>query len=105
MATDKKRWNMSDGLGSQSDCMGKNEGVYVILHYPIFSNSNKIDVLYVGRSMNLAERWKSHNIYKRAINDGYFPAVKWKLCNNSAELEKKLINRLSPPYNKQFNHG
>lgn len=96
----KTKWNSNDGFGRHDKVMGNNEGVYVIIDYNIYTK--KATVIYVGRSLNLCHRWKSHNIYNKAFEDGFFPGVKWKLCNNSAQLEQQLIKRFKPKYNKQF---
>lgn len=99
----KEKWQSTDGFGRHENAMGINEGVYVIMHFDVLTRKSL--VIYVGRSLNLKSRWKSHNIFKQSFKDGYFSGVKWKICKNSAELEYKLINRLKPIYNKQLING
>lgn len=99
----ENKWQCTDGIGSHHAHVQEREGVYVIIH--IDAIAKKQSVIYVGRSLNLKSRWKSHNIYNRAFKDGFSCYVKWKWCSNSAELEKRLIKRFKPIYNKQFNEG
>lgn len=101
MADNKRqKWQNSDGFGKHSIHMGKNEGVYVISSFNFLTRTKK--VVYVGRSLNLQERWKSHPVYNKSVQNGDCPYVKWKLCDNSAQLEMKLIKKFKPKYNK---HG
>lgn len=93
-------WKSTEGLCKHSLAMGKNEGVYAIFQYDFLTN--KSTVLYIGRSLNLSDRWKSHNVYNSILNDDIIPSVKWILCNNSAQLEQQLIKEFTPKYNKQF---
>lgn len=94
------KWQCTDGIGKHSNSMGKNEGVYIIFSCDFINR--KLKVIYVGRSLNLEQRWKSHAVYRNALKIGLIPSVKWKICTNSAQLEASLIKKFQPKFNKQL---
>ncbi len=51
---------------------------------------------YVGRSKNLRKRAKTHEIRKQIAEKGFHPYIVFKHCDNSEELEARLIKRLNP---------
>lgn len=95
-----KLWQSSDGMGAAHTHTGRKQGVYAIIQ--LTSLTNKPTVVYIGRSMFLSGRLKSHPIYNMSVKQNFPTAIKWKWCSNSIELEEKLIKRLKPMYNKNL---
>ena len=81
-------------------------GVYIIFIYDM--NEGKKIPLYVGRSQNIKKRFISHLTYSKIFKEygnrrGYFISVKIKRINKNKELEKRMIQKLRPKYNKVYN--
>jgi len=76
-------------------------GVYVLVDINIDTRPFIYNVLYVGMSSNLSQRFKNHAIYKYLceIYDVfiYFKPLKDQL----RDKEKELIWRFNPPFNLQ----
>lgn len=82
-------------------------GVYLIVSTQVVGRRIFNHVLYVGSSMNLAKRYKSHNMIKKIKVIEEEPGVAWVRfffleCNNILEIEKSLIYIFQPKYNKQW---
>lgn len=60
-------------------------------------------VLYIGHSSNLQNRLSRHKLYYELRDKYFYISTKVKICKNHKDLEKKLIQRLRPKYNKMYN--
>lgn len=65
-----------------------------------FVQDDKDNVLYVGKSINIRQRWLSHLRHKQAkeLNEAY---VAWIVADESvlSDLEEEYIGRLFPKWN------
>ena len=85
-------------------------GVYMITKTHLVGGDIHNDVLYVGSSMDLFNRYKSHgtlNKLKRKYErfdppNNVIVRFFFMECNNILEVEKSLIYALQPKYNKQW---
>jgi hypothetical protein len=62
-------------------------------------------VLYVGRSVNLGERWASHHRFDQARREAKDSRISWLEVGNPSllyELESALISRFKPEWNNQM---
>jgi len=83
-------------------------GVYAIAMFkPTFNQNKRLkkEIVYIGCSVNLLVRLKSHEVIKvlRAMFDGFYISVHFKECDNYKSLEKQLIGKFQPRINQQ--HG
>jgi len=82
-------------------------GVYVLYFTNILADFKEL--VYIGRSTNIAKRFSGHKLYYELLKqeDGYnrYLAAKVKETECHKELEKLLIQKLRPKYNKVFNWG
>ena len=68
------------------------------------SNSNE-QILYIGRTVNLAERWKEHYRFKqlKRFNRKDRISISWMTCSNDintlSQLENEFIQLYKPPLN------
>ena len=68
------------------------------------SNSNG-QILYIGRTVNLAERWKEHHRFKqlKRFNRKDRISISWMTCSNDintlSQLENEFIQLYKPPLN------
>ncbi len=83
-------------------------GVYVIF----IDNYDKRDIQYVDQTSNFYKRFSCHRIYfkiRDIISDNYAKSITVKAkptdTKTRKELEKRLIQKLKPPYNKFYNWG
>lgn len=79
-----------------------NSGVYVLTHtYTDFKNKKMIyEVLYVGSSNSLLNRYRSHEVIRKLNKKYSYIQFYFKEVDNYLEIEKKLIKKLQPKYNK-----
>ena len=68
------------------------------------TNSNE-QILYIGRTVNLAERWKEHHRFKqlKRFNRKDRVSISWMTCSNDintlSQLENEFIQLYKPPLN------
>lgn len=97
MAKRKLTWQIS--------CFGWHgiSGVYCIVDY----SSGKNEVVYVGQSHNIGKRVSStKHPYLRSFQNDIPVFIKYKEVHDKSSrinLEKALIKRLKPKFNKQHN--
>ena len=81
-----------------------NSGVYFIVR-PYLSDCNlkfEYDILYIGSSNCLHERYKRHEVL-RILNEVYgYVQFYFKEIDNYIEVEKATIKHYQPKYNKQW---
>lgn len=84
-------------------------GVYLIIDSywdDVAERISSREVLYVGSSTNLYQRYKSHPYFRkierarRTLLSFYFMP-----CSNYLEYERELIERFRPPFNIQYNEA
>lgn len=79
-------------------------GVYAVMVFNPYTHESQI--VYIGSAKNIKKRvLNPKHPYRLAVNEVPFPfyvCVKYKECDNYIELEKRLIKRLNPVFNKQF---
>ena len=77
-------------------------GVYCLCS--IVNGKNKIH--YIGSSKNIGKRVNApSHPYRKLFNDGLVVYIKFKECSNYLDLEKDLIRKLKPQYNKNYING
>lgn len=84
-------------------------GVYLIVkHDGLFTNGNlNKDIIYIGSSKNLLNRFRSHEVYKiaRALLPDAHINFYFREVESFKEYEKELIQKISPAINVMFNRG
>lgn len=93
------KWGISE-FGPPSE-----PGVYCVAIFN--SNTRTTQIVYVGSSKNIFKRVMNPGHHYRKLNNDISDFhiniyVKFKVCENYRELEKRLIKRLRPVYN--INH-
>lgn len=94
----KSTWKTSDTYGHENYTeTPKKPGVYAI----IFLNrkTNKWRLVYIGSTINLAIRRKTHNIMRTFWVKACFYFME---CEDYFETEKELIRRMKPILNKAY---
>lgn len=70
-----------------------------------FVSDDRGEVLYIGRTVNLFERWREHHRFKqlRRFNRKHRISISWMTCSNDVDalsnLENKFIELYKPPLN------
>ncbi|MEC4887232.1 MAG: GIY-YIG nuclease family protein [Scytonema sp. PMC 1070.18] len=70
-----------------------------------FVSNSKGQVLYIGRTVNLVERWRNHHRFNqlKRFNRKDRISISWMVCNNDintlSQLENELIELYKPPLN------
>ncbi|WP_375448769.1 GIY-YIG nuclease family protein [uncultured Nostoc sp.] len=70
-----------------------------------FVSDSKNQVIYIGRTLNLVERWRNHHRFKqlKRLNRKDRISISWMACsqdvNALSSLENKLIDLYKPPLN------
>jgi predicted GIY-YIG superfamily endonuclease len=70
-----------------------------------FVSDSKTQILYIGRTVNLFERWRVHHRFKqlKRLNKKDRISISWMVCSNDinllSTLENELINLYKPPLN------
>lgn len=70
-----------------------------------FVSNNQGQVIYVGRTVNLVERWREHHRYNqlKRLNRKTPITIRWMTCSNDVktltELENEFIKLYKPPLN------
>jgi len=83
-------------------------GVYAICVLKrdyIFDKTKKFNVVYIGSSKSVSKRVLSPNhIYRRIINvvQNYIVCCFYLECGSYLELEKKMIKKYKPRFNKAW---
>lgn len=57
-------------------------------------------ILYIGQSENLQQRFNDHHCYLNCLEYDRLCQVYWFTCQNYIELEKSLISKFTPKFNK-----
>lgn len=79
--------------------------VYAMLSFDVW-DTKKIDVDYVGSSVRLNSRYKSHKIPDRIRGEGKVSIMYFLPMNKGFyDYEIKLIKSLKPKYNTQHKNG
>jgi len=73
-------------------------GVYFIIGQSDIDSQQII--LYIGQSGNLQQRFKTHHVYQQCLAYDRLCEVYWLNCWNHVELEKTLISKFTPKFNK-----
>lgn len=75
--------------------------VYAILSLDYY-NTKLLDIEYIGSTVKLSSRYRSHSIPKKIQDSGKINVLYYLPMNKGFyDYEIKLINRLQPLYNKQ----
>lgn len=99
MNKDFKDWGCEQSY-SNCDIPPEKSGVYAITR-PDFENGNPVkEVLYVGRSSNLRNRIKGHPIFSKAKKEFGYVRLHFLETINFKDLERELIKKYQPLYNK-----
>lgn len=69
---------------------------YVPCIYALFAGRS---LLYIGKSLNIKQRFASYHRYNRLVTHAKARAVDFKLIDYT---ERRLIRRLKPSMNRQF---
>jgi excinuclease UvrABC nuclease subunit len=76
-------------------------GVYIITTYDL--DTHERTILYIGSAKNLKVRLKAHEV-KRMLHYFYdYIAVFFLEFDDFRQVEKELIRKYRPQFNKQFN--
>lgn len=102
----KRDWWYRTGMyadANRSSAVPHRQGVYCI--YGHWFDEKRVELLYIGSSLNIAMRLKTHSLTLRVINCFCdFVEIKFKICDYSRLLESKLIRRLNPRFNIEFSN-
>jgi hypothetical protein len=79
--------------------------VYAMLSFDVYG-TNIIDIDYVGSSVKLNSRYKSHKVPDRIRNEGKISIMYFlPMSKGFYDYEIKLIKSLKPKYNTQHKNG
>lgn len=80
----------------------KSKGVYLLVSTTFGEKECFYEVLYVGSSKNLINRYKNHEV-KRELQEIYdYIQFYFKEVENHFEVEKSLIKQIQPEYNTKW---
>lgn len=69
-------------------------------------NTKEMDIEYIGSTVRLFSRYKSHKVPQKIQNEGKINLLYYLPMNKGFyDYEIKLINTLKPKYNKQHKNG
>lgn len=95
----ERKWLMNNHDLDEISC------VYIMVAYD-FWNENDNKIVYVGSTINIRARYKSHNIPDLIQNSGYMNLMYYlPMEKGFYDYERKLIGTLKPLYNKQHKNG
>lgn len=82
----------------------KKAGVYVITDtvFSVDYKSMNREIVYIGSSKNLFRRKSNHPIMRLLGMQGRYCQFYYLLIDNILEVEKELIGKYNPKYNKQW---
>lgn len=78
----------------------KRSGVYLLTFVDF--KTQKYDILYVGSSKNLNNRYSTHSKITELQKIYHYIQFYFKEVDNYIEVEKQLIKEIQPKYNKQW---
>ncbi len=95
----EKHWKLNNHDLPRSSC------VYVMVSYD-FLNNKLGEIVYIGSTTNIRERYKSHNVPNKIQASGnsnlmYYVSMDYGFY----DYEIKLIKKLKPEFNKQHKNG
>lgn len=82
----------------------ESSGVYLLVR-PTFNYSlqpPKFEILYVGSSKCLSQRYSKHEVLRALIKAYGYIQFYFKECQDYIEAEKKLIKQIQPQFNTQW---
>ncbi len=84
------------------------QGIYIIFIDNLETMTRTVQ--YVGQTSNFNKRFSCHKVFYEIkklcpCNSNKLLTIKIKRTTNRQLLEKKLIQKLKPPYNKFYNWG
>lgn len=79
----------------------QSSGVYLFLAISFTNRSKKL--IYIGQSENLLKRFKNHEKMNKLYNHYDHIYFYWYATHNHIDIEKKLIEKYRPKFNKQYN--
>jgi excinuclease UvrABC nuclease subunit len=79
-------------------------GIYYIVHPKLNPKNRKIayQILYIGSSANLKNRINNHDKHSLLTKKYKYVEFYFKESDNFLEIEKQLIKKYQPKYNKQW---
>lgn len=98
---DHKSWPTPNTYNENFRSLPDRPGVYVINHYDLDAHTNEI--LYIGSAKNIALRLRSHEVLRVISHFYYYTPISFMECTNYREVEKYLIKKYKPKFNKQYN--
>lgn len=78
-------------------------GVYAIIVESEGFGANS--VAYIGESICLASRLRSHSVIKELISDGYVPIIRFFASEHHFDIEPKMIRKYRPVFNVAHNRS
>jgi excinuclease UvrABC nuclease subunit len=101
-------WYTPNTYNRNYSSVPKSGGVYLIVshiyHFGLIP-SGEYEILYVGSSKNLYNRYSSHNLLRELKEKYIYIHFYFYECDNHYEIEKKLIKRIKPKYNVHHKNG
>lgn len=95
----EKDWRMNEHPPEEISC------VYVIAGYAQVP-AKASDIFYVGSTVNMFLRYKSHKAPRKIQELGYFNILYYlPMENGFYDYERKLIFKLQPTFNRQHKNG
>lgn len=104
MKFDLSKWKTPDTFDSALfGSLPRSSGIYLLVHISEAGHSYKHEVMYIGQSVNLAERLRNHEIRKMLNKRCGYVHVYFRRCpkDRLRTRERKLIKELNPPFNLQ----
>lgn len=94
-----KNWEQNDHSLKQISC------IYAIVAIDYY-DTKTLEIEYVGSSVNLHARYKSHKVPEKISSSGKISLMFYKpMSNGFYDYEIKLIKKIKPKYNKQHKNG
>lgn len=95
-------WFTPNTYNRNFKCPPKKSGVYLLVK-PIFDlNKANFQILYVGSTSCLEKRYKNHEVLRKLQIEHDYIQFYFKETENYIDLEKGLIKKIQPKYNKQW---
>ena len=96
----KSEWNTENTYDFNYKPKPNKPGVHLIVAITFISFG--YDIIYVGSSCNLKNRYKNHEVIRSESNNYDHIQFYFKECDNYLEIEKKLIKVIQPKLNVQW---
>jgi len=88
-------------------CLPKASGIYAIVKatLDLYNRRCEKEVMYVGMSQNIAQRYSGHEIRKMIEEDLGEDPLPWlqiyffRCSDNLRDVEREIISGINPPYN------